>query len=308
MEIPEIQILRSEILPVDELSLYIHNANEGDVGAIAASIQHLGQYKRIVVNEGTMTGRPMEILAGNHTWLAVQLLDRTKIAADIIDVDETMAMRINIADNRTRDLATTDDVQLAETLITLKREAGSLEGTGYDDDDLDELLKDLDQPFQAEGGAVDEYYTPEWLFEAMALQFDLDVAAPAGGVVYLPAERFYTKADDGLVQPWEGLVWMNPPFSGPTPWVDRFIDHGNGVCLLPFAESKWCQKILANLDLVAIVWTKMLFHRPVEGDDQGGIAYKTFVGARGPAAIEGLKRLAAAHPTALLQPLPSEDA
>ncbi len=145
MDIPEIQILRTKTLEVDDLTPYINNANHGDTGAIAESIKHLGLYRTIVVNEGTLTGRPMEILAGNHTWLAVKLLKRTQIVCDIVDVDEYMAIRINIADNRTRDLATTDDVQLAETLITLKRDSGSLDGTGFDDEDLDRLLDDLNK-------------------------------------------------------------------------------------------------------------------------------------------------------------------
>lgn len=32
---------------------------------------------------------------------------------------------------------------------------------------------------------------------------------------------------------------MNPPYSDPTPWVQRFIDHRNGVAYLPFAKSAW---------------------------------------------------------------------
>jgi hypothetical protein len=85
----------------------------------------------------------------------------------------------------------------------------------------------------------DDYYTPAWIFETMGIEFDLDVCAPPGGVSWVPAKRFYTQADDGLTAPWEGRVWMNPPYSGPTPWVRRFIAHANGVCLVPHAKSAW---------------------------------------------------------------------
>lgn len=85
----------------------------------------------------------------------------------------------------------------------------------------------------------DDYYTPAWVFERMGITFDLDPCAPPGGIPWVPARRFYTQADDGLTQPWEGRVWMNPPYSKPTPWVRRFIDHGNGVALLPHSASPW---------------------------------------------------------------------
>jgi hypothetical protein len=40
--------------------------------------------------------------------------------------------------------------------------------------------------------------------------FTLDVAAAKHNA---KAERFYTRADDGLRQPWSGRVWCNPPYS-----------------------------------------------------------------------------------------------
>jgi hypothetical protein len=57
----------------------------------------------------------------------------------------------------------------------------------------------------------DDYYTPPWIFETLGLTFDLDVASPPGGIDWIPARRYFTIADDGLSQPWQGFVWMNPP-------------------------------------------------------------------------------------------------
>lgn len=85
----------------------------------------------------------------------------------------------------------------------------------------------------------DDYYTPAWVFERMGLTFDLDVASPPGGIPWIPAKRFFTMADDGLAQPWEGRVWMNPPYSGTSPWARKFIEHGHGVCLVPHSRSAW---------------------------------------------------------------------
>lgn len=96
----------------------------------------------------------------------------------------------------------------------------------------------------------DDYYTPAWVFETMGLTFDLDVCAPPSGIPWIPATRYYSKEDDGLSSPWSGRVWMNPPYSGASLWVDRFIEHGNGVCLLPFSKSGWFQRLWACADAV----------------------------------------------------------
>ena len=85
----------------------------------------------------------------------------------------------------------------------------------------------------------DDYYTPPWVFERMGLDFDLDVCAPPGGIPWIPARRFFTMADDGLSQPWEGRVWMNPPYSNTTPWAARFIDHCDGIALVAPSRSHW---------------------------------------------------------------------
>lgn len=66
----------------------------------------------------------------------------------------------------------------------------------------------------------DERYTP-WPFihrieREHGFLFDLDVAATAKSA---KARRFYTKADNGLVMPWVGHCWCNPPFSDIEPWV-----------------------------------------------------------------------------------------
>lgn len=97
----------------------------------------------------------------------------------------------------------------------------------------------------------DDYYTPESVFDALGLRFDLDVCAPPGGIPWVPADRYYSMADDGLSQAWEGRVWMNPPYSQVTPWVRRFIEHGHGVCLVPHARAQWHRDLWDSADALA---------------------------------------------------------
>ena len=92
----------------------------------------------------------------------------------------------------------------------------------------------------------DDWYTPQWIFDTLGLQFDLDVAAPPGGIPWIPAHRHFTKEDDGLNQPWHGKVWMNPPFSAMTPWAMRFLEHRDGVALVPLTHNRWSQAVWSS--------------------------------------------------------------
>jgi hypothetical protein len=90
----------------------------------------------------------------------------------------------------------------------------------------------------------DEWYTPKELFDQLDINFDLDVASPIDNNSRVPASRKYTIEDDGLVLPWEGRVWMNPPYSKPSPWVSKWLEHGNGLALLPMAKSRWFNDLM----------------------------------------------------------------
>lgn len=147
--------LTVQTIPLTNLHPYHRNPRRGNVPAITESLQTLGQYRPIVVNTGTHTGRPQEILAGNHTFLAARELDWDTIDAVTIDVDDHTAARIVAVDNRTTDLATNDDTILAALLSDLP----DLAGTGYTDDDLQALL---DNQLPAEGDAPTDDSPPLW--------------------------------------------------------------------------------------------------------------------------------------------------
>ena len=64
----------------------------------------------------------------------------------------------------------------------------------------------------------DDYYTPKWIFDALGIVFDIDVASPPHGPPNTPCRKYFTQKDDGLTQNWHGSVFLNPPFSNPNPW------------------------------------------------------------------------------------------
>lgn len=94
-------------------------------------------------------------------------------------------------------------------------------------------------------GHSDEWYTPLHYFEALGLTFDLDPCSPGLDHPHcnVPAREVYTRADNGLWQPWHGLVFMNPPFGGRhghVPWLGKFLDHGDGIAVLrAYTSADW---------------------------------------------------------------------
>ena len=126
--------------PIDELHLLPGNPRQGDIGAVSESMRVNGVYQPIIVNRGTHTGRPMEIIAGNHRAQAAKALGHDTIPCIILDVTDEEATRIALADNRTSDLADYDN----DALVLMLQNLPDLTGTGYDGDDLDDLLRDID--------------------------------------------------------------------------------------------------------------------------------------------------------------------
>lgn len=127
-----------EKCPIASLMPHPRNVNQGDAGAIHASIEANGFYGAVVVQEST--GR---ILAGNHRWMVARQQGAESIPAIFVDVDDDAALRIMLADNRTTRLGMNDDHALAELLQELSQSPMELTGTGYNGDDLDELLTSL---------------------------------------------------------------------------------------------------------------------------------------------------------------------
>lgn len=78
---------------------------------------------------------------------------------------------------------------------------------------------------------ADTWLTPDWIHERLGA-FDLDPCAFDLDPQRI-ATNYFTKADNGLAQKWEGRVFMNPPFSNTAPWIEHHAYHGIGVSLVP---------------------------------------------------------------------------
>ena len=141
-----------------------------------------------------------------------------------------------------------------------------------------------------EGSTSDECYTPRSLFDQLDIEFDLDPASCPRELSSVPAARIYTIEDDGLSLPWEGRVWLNPPYSKPTPWVDRFIDHGHGIALLPVsANAAWMFRLWATADGMAMPSYLLRFNR-ADGTTYG-VPFAVVLWALGEDCVEAIGRV-----------------
>jgi hypothetical protein len=115
-----------------------------------------------------------------------------------------------------------------------------------------------------------EWHTPPSIFDALAIQFDLDpCAAPIFD--YVPAKTKYVLPTDGLAEPWHGLVWCNPPYGKKTKiWLEKLAQHGNGIALV-FArpDATWFQQAAISADVVCFISKRIKFINGNTGSDSG---------------------------------------
>jgi hypothetical protein len=114
-------------------------------------------------------------------------------------------------------------------------------------------------------GLSSEWFTPPEIFEALGLTFDHDPCSPGPGH-WVPARKIYTVENDGLVQPWEGLVFVNPPFggrNGHVPWLRKFLEHRNGIAIVrAYTSSAWFNDYAVQAQLMLFPRQKTKFIRP----------------------------------------------
>lgn len=107
----------------------------------------------------------------------------------------------------------------------------------------------------------DTWLTPKFIIEALG-EFDLDPCTPTT-MPWKTAERRYTKEDDGLIQPWEGRVWLNPPYGREAvKWLRKLAVHNNGTALLlARTETKdWFESVWPKASGILFLKGRLYFH------------------------------------------------
>lgn len=133
-----------EMVKVADLNVHPDNARKGNIGRIEESIRVNGFYGAVIAQRSTK-----RIIAGNHRFMAATNLGMTELPVLWVDVDDNEARRILLADNRSNDLASYDDAMLAD-LLRAAQDTTGLEGTGFDEVDLQDLLMALEPQISLE--------------------------------------------------------------------------------------------------------------------------------------------------------------
>lgn len=118
----------------------------------------------------------------------------------------------------------------------------------------------------ATGGYTREtWLTPPALLRALG-PFDLDPCACPEPRPWATAAAHYAQPDDnGLVLPWFGRVWLNPPYGRQAGrWLARLADHGTGVALV-FARTDTADfqaQVLGKATAVLFLAGRVTFYGP----------------------------------------------
>jgi phage N-6-adenine-methyltransferase len=124
--------------------------------------------------------------------------------------------------------------------------------------------------------STDGWGTPPRIWRRLSTAvsgFDLD---PASGAENVPiADQRFTIEDDGLAQNWFGDVWVNPPYSNPTVWIEKAVDehnqnNTNSIMLLVPARTNtnWFSDNIEQADAICFLDHKVKFQQDgVDADD-----------------------------------------
>ena len=122
----------------------------------------------------------------------------------------------------------------------------------------------------------DLWETPQDLFDQLNKEFafTLDVCA-------LPENAkcadYYTPEQDGLKQPWHGVIWCNPPYGrGVGAWVRRalfaYVAGNTVVMLLPArTDTRWFHDYIYNRKNVEVRFLKGRLRFGRGGEKSGSI-------------------------------------
>ena len=118
----------------------------------------------------------------------------------------------------------------------------------------------------------DEWLTPPEIIKALG-DFDLDPCSPINRP-WPTAKVHYTELDNGLLLPWNGRVWCNPPYGDQAAyWLEKCAIHNNAIALT-FARTEtkmFFNYVWDKADALLFIKGRLQFYHVtgIKGDSAG---------------------------------------
>lgn len=218
--------------PIDEVLPAPYNYNNGDVEVIAKSIEMNGMYRPVQVQRSTGN-----IIAGNHTWMACQMLGAKAIPVVYLDVDDVTAKRIMVEDNEAARKAIKDNGLLLALLDEIHEETGEYLAS-ITERDVEELRALAEMPLDTGFGQAKGLTVP-------------DNPVTKAGDVWLLGDHRLICGDSADPAVFEALLQgeqVNLAFTSP-PYADRrTYDETSGFKpIAPEEYVDWFAPVAANV-------------------------------------------------------------
>ena len=112
--------------------------------------------------------------------------------------------------------------------------------------------------------ATDLWETPQEFFNKYndIYHFTLDVCATKENT---KCKNFFTKEQDGLVQKWTGICWMNPPYGREIgKWIKKAYESSQEgatvVCLIPArTDTRWWHDYIMQTGIITFIKGRLKF-------------------------------------------------
>jgi hypothetical protein len=188
--------------------------------------------------------------------IAVRMRAERRVGELMAAQRETVGLRAGARDAKKRKT-------LRGTVTDLRKDVPTLADAGIDKhladrarkmaaipvDRFDAHVESVRQNIHA-SSETPEHYTPKNLLErviAVLDEIDLDPCSNSATTPNVPALVQYTRADNGLQQPWHGRVFMNPPYGREIDaWIEKLVTEvecGNvteAIALVPArTDTRW---------------------------------------------------------------------
>lgn len=158
-------------------------------------------------------------------------------------------------------------------------------------------ISDNRKPYIANNSGDSEWYTPVRYIESARLvmgSIDLDPASCEEANKIVKASKYYSIEDDGLSQSWAGNIWLNPPFSQVSKFIDKLLDSdiNQAIVLVNNAtETGWFKQIATHASAIVFHTGRLRFMKPdhIESAPMQGQCF-IYLGNRPEAFLSGFNQ------------------